>query len=267
MVAAACGGGSVQDTNQPPAASSTDAVPSTTAATPTTSDTSTTSASPEDEASTTTTVVLEPPSQSKADARRDGVVAEVAELPLRLRVEIISEVAADEGVWAITHLADEADQLADGCRLGPGTGKYPTDFICTYEYGEVLLLDTERKSILRAYPLPGVPPEFITVTDDAVYCGRTGALPLNDSMVCRIDRSALTETVKVYQPGLDSVIVQPCFFPPASWSVAEELLEMTDLVATTNGVFAQALDGTWTHLDPIDLSLVTRSLLSAEVAG
>lgn len=203
-----------------------------------------------------------PPSQPTADATRDGVVAAVAALPMDLRVEILAEIPTEEGVWAITKLAPAVDDLADGCRLGSPDGKYPEDFICTFEYGEVLLLDDTRSTILRAYPLPGVPAEHLAVTDDAVFCGRNGVLPMPDSMVCRIDRATLAGTVKVYQPGLDSVVVQPCFYPPANWTVVEEPLEMLELVATSDGVFARAAGETWTMLDSASLLVIERGARS-----
>lgn len=249
MLAASCGGGG--DTSTTGSSTPTTVVPATTVAPRTT-----TSLSP-----TTLPTITSPPdgaSQTAADAERDGVVAAVAELPMSVRVDIIDEIEAEEGVWAISRLTAAADELADGCRLGPEDGKYPTDFICTTEYGEVLLLSPDRETILRAYPLPGVPAEIITIDTAAVYCGRQGKLPMPDVMLCRIDRQTLAGTVAVYQTGLDSLIVQPCFFPPDSWRVVAEDLEVTALVAGDDGLFVRAGDGSWTRVDLADLSILER---------
>jgi hypothetical protein len=202
----------------------------------------------------------EPPSQSPEDAARDGVVPAVAVLPFSVRVDVIEAVPAAEGVWAISRLTAAASELAEGCRLGPEEGKYPTDFICTIEYGELLLLDATQSAILRAYPLPGVPAELIEVGTDAVYCGRNGVLPLPDSMVCRVDRATLEGAVRVYPPGIDSVIVQPCFYPPNTWTLDAEPLEVLEIRAGEASVAVRAADGSWTTLDPATLRITARSV-------
>lgn len=251
LLAAACGGGGDPATTAAPATTPTTAAPATT-----TTDTTipVTSGQP------TTTAVATEPSQTATDAARDGVIPELAALPLTVRVDIMAEAPAAEGIWAISRLTAAADEFADGCRLGAGDGKYPTDFICTFEYGELLLLDNDRARILRAYPLPGVPAEFLAVTDEAVYCGRHGEIPMPDAMVCRVDRATLSERVMVYPQGLDSLIVQPCYYPPATWGITEETLEMTTLAANADGVFVRALDGSWTGLDPMSLEIVGRNV-------
>ena len=66
------------------------------------------------------------------------------------------------------------------------------------EYGEVLLLSANRSKVLRANPLPGVPPQALLLEQDALYCSRAGDGGLPDSMVCRIDRSTLRSTVRIY---------------------------------------------------------------------
>lgn len=260
----ACGGGSA-DAPTATSGPTTSEVADTTSSG--SSSTSPITATPPPGARSTTSAIVVTPSQTGEAAHRDGVIPEVAALPMNIRVAVVDEIVADEGVWAITTLSAEADGLADGCRLGPQEGKYPTDFICTFEYGELLLLDHDRSTILRAYPLPGIPAEHIAITDDAVYCGRHGALPMPDSMICRVDRTTFDATVKVYQPGLDSLIVQPCFFPPATWSVVEEPLEMLELEATSDGVFARTSTGTWTSIDPDTLLVGHRELGAAEVSS
>jgi hypothetical protein len=205
--------------------------------------------------STTTTPASAPgPSQSPADADRDGVVAAVAALPLGQRMVVQASVEAPEGVWVVSRIAPSAEQPGQGCRLGPEEGQTPTDWICTTEYGEVLLLDGTQTRILRAYPLAGVPPQFLRLTDDALYCGRPGdggLLP--DSMVCRIDRHTLEATVRIFPGQPDSVVVQPCFYPPAAWAIDDEFLAVNDLVADTTGVRVGNGDGTWRTIDPLTL--------------
>jgi peptidoglycan hydrolase-like protein with peptidoglycan-binding domain len=206
--------------------------------------------------------VVAPASQSPTDAARDGVIAELAQLPLDVRMQIIEAVAADEGVWVISRASEEAAADADGCRLGDVTGKYPEDVICTTEYGEILLLDASRTEILRAFPLPGVPPEYLEVSDNAVYCARNGEGMLPDSMVCRIDRATFEPTVQIFPSQLGSVVVQPCFYPPAGWTVAPSYLPVSDLVLDEHGVWAKATSSSWTRLDPVTLTITDEGLVA-----
>lgn len=203
---------------------------------------------------TTTAAVTEGPSQSPTDAARDGVVSAVAALPLTQRMVVQASAEASEGVWVLSRVAPSAEQPGQGCRLGPEEGQTPTDWICTTEYGEVLLLDSSRTRILRAYPLAGVPPQFLRLTDDALYCGRPGdggLLP--DSMVCRIDRQTFAPTIRIFPGQPDSVVVQPCFYPPATWVIDDEFLAVTDLAADASGVQARNPDGSWRTLDSLTL--------------
>jgi hypothetical protein len=175
-------------------------------------------------------------------------------------METIASAATPEGVWVLSKPSAKAAKYANGCRIGPVDGKYPTDAICTTEYGEVLLLDASRSRIVRAYPLAGVPPQYLVVTDGAVYCGRQGegdgsALP--DSMVCRIDRKTFGSTVRVY-PADVSIVNQPCFYPPKTWTIADGFLDVKALAAGGGAVWARDGSGTWTKLDPTTLMVVAR---------
>ena len=58
--------------------------------------------------------------------------------------------------------------------------------------------------LFRSYPFRGVPPQWLLVTPQAVYCGRQGDGGLPDSMVCRVDRSTGALTVVVFQSPMDS---------------------------------------------------------------
>ncbi len=204
-------------------------------------------------------------SQSPADAARDGVVSQLAALPLSVRADIISSVTADEGVWAISRPTSTADP-EEGCRLGDPTGKYPTEVICTTEYGELLLLDESQSRIVKAFPLPAVPPEELLLTDDALYCSRSGAAMLPDSMLCRVDRQTLEAVVRIFPTDLGSVVVQPCFYPLEGWVIAPSLVTMRDLTLTADGLFARADDRTWTRFDPVSLEATHSGLASTEAA-
>ena len=201
------------------------------------------------------------PSQAVADAKRDGVVAALATVPFAARVGVVAEVVAPEGVWVISRPADAIARYADGSRLGPETGEYPKDTISVKEYGEALLLSPDRSRILRAYPLPSVPATYLRLTDDAVYGGRPGDTTLDeyalpDAMVFRIDRRTYAATVRVFAPGAESEVLQPCFVLPGNWSVTKARLTMTDFAADATGVRARQANGTWTRLDPVTLTIL-----------
>jgi hypothetical protein len=139
-------------------------------------------------------------SQSEADAQRDGVVPQLAELPLSIRASFQAQVTTEEGTWVLSRPTEELNELAleNGCGFGDLSGAYPSEVICTFEYGEILLLD-EHGQILRAYPMPGAPPSWIDVTASHVYAGRVGDGALPSSTLVRIDRSSLDAMVVVIQ--------------------------------------------------------------------
>jgi hypothetical protein len=183
-------------------------------------------------------------------------VAAFAGLPLAVRMGVVAEAVTPEGVWVLSRPTSDADRFAVGCRIGPEEGSTPGDWICTSEYGELLLLDGARTAVLRAYPLAGVPPEHLVVTPEAVYCGRTGdGMLLPDSMVCRVDRATLQATVRVFPSQPESVVVQPCFTPPSSWAIDVRYLEVTALDAGGGALRVRGADGAWTPLDPVTLAV------------
>jgi hypothetical protein len=147
---------------------------------------------------TTITPVDETPSQTPAEASRDGVVPELAALPYSLRVEARSEVPTDEGTWILAVPTPELTALVseDGCGFGNLEGAYPTEVICAVEYGEILLADGEGQ-VVRAFPMPGAIPGWIHVTEESVYGGRIGDGALPNSTLFRIDRQSLEATVVV----------------------------------------------------------------------
>lgn len=139
------------------------------------------------------------PSQSPADALRDGVFPEVATVPIEDRAVSNRFVDTDEGTWSFTEPADRFGGAgdADGC-LGDRAGRYGVDYVCAGEYSEVVLVDADRGTLLRAYPFPGLPLTWMRVGPDAVYAGRWGDGGTPDSVVVRIDRSTLAAEVVLF---------------------------------------------------------------------
>jgi hypothetical protein len=121
-------------------------------------------------------------SQSAADAVRDGVQMAVAALPAHTRIRQVpparggqqTRATTAQGVWLISR---------------PAT---------TGGYGELLLLDPTGSRIRKAYPFPGLPPQWLLVTPAAVYCGRSGEGTLPDAMVCLVDRASGQLQVRVF---------------------------------------------------------------------
>jgi hypothetical protein len=148
----------------------------------------------------TTTITRDPetPSQTPAEASRDGVVPELASLPYSLRVEARSEVPTDEGTWMVAVPTPELAELAweNGCGFGNLEGAYPTEVVFAVEYGEILLVGGEGQ-IVHAFPMPGAIPGWIHVTEESVYGGRIGDGALPNSTLFRIDRQSLEATVVV----------------------------------------------------------------------
>ncbi len=140
----------------------------------------------------------EGPSQTPAAARRDGVVPALAELPFALRVRPLVEVPAEEGTWILA-APTEAVELAasaEGCRFGDTDAADSEEVICVSEYGEALLVDGAG-AIVKAYPMPAAPPDWIALGPGAVYAGRIGDGGLPDSTLVRIDRGTLEAVVLV----------------------------------------------------------------------
>ena len=207
--------------------------------------------------STTTTTLTVPdvrgPSQSPVDAARDGVVPELAELPIAERVSIQVSIPAAEGIWAISEIPGETE--TDACIIGDRTGEYGTDFICTGEYREILLLSDDAGSILRAYPLPSQPASHLLMSPDAVYCGRQGDGGLPDSMLCRIDRDTLQMVGRLFPYGTDSAYGPEALpLPAGNWKLEDpDGLVVLETMELRNGlIVTTGHDGTAFH-DPVTL--------------
>ncbi len=201
----------------------------------------------------------EKPSQSAADAERDGVAPEIAAMPISKRVEIGISVRADEGVWVASqshHLSPEREGERS-CRHETPHG---VQYTCSPEYGEVLLLEHGTGEILRAFPLPAVPPSFISLTDEAVYCARQGDGGLPDSIVCRIDRKTRSINVRVFTSDMDSAFGGSSSeaYQPREWELDDAHIEIYEFVADDRGLWAKAYDDSWARLDLNTLKIVSR---------
>jgi len=154
------------------------------------------------------------PSQSAADATRDGVVAAVAELPPSSRIGVEAELPAGNGSrWVLSRLPRgtvERFATTSSGRLGdPSNGPAAND------YGEVLLLGADG-AIVKAWPMPGAPPNWLVLGSDRVYAGHDGDGGLPDSTLIRIDSATLQATVVLVPAEVDGTTTG---WPPA-WHVA-----------------------------------------------
>lgn len=168
-------------------------------------------------------------SQTQDDAARDGVVPELAALPSELRIEVLpgdfgpTAIEAPEGIWVISGPRTVAiPDLVNGCLIGNTRGVYGKDYVCVFEYGEILLLDSDTGAIVRAYPFPAVTPQALELTDGAVYAIRQGDGALPDSMLARIDRATLEAVVRIFPFEIDSAYGPGSdLFIPDHWTVDE----------------------------------------------
>ena len=197
--------------------------------------------SPHERPTATPTAAVDPrgPSQSPADAKRDGVPPAVAQLSFDERTRVLppepTPIPAEEGVWTLTRTSAEG----------------------VHDYGEVLLLDQTRKKIVRAFPLPGYPPYHLVLTENAVYCARAGDGGLPNSHVCRIDRRTMELRVRVFwsDEGPDITERPP---PAPRWAVTDGYLPVYEFDADDDAVWAKDWyeGNTWTKLDPVTLEIV-----------
>lgn len=205
-------------------------------------------------------------SQSAEDAERDSVVPELAALPLNLRVDQAApdreQGRADtpEGIWLAARPDADASEVTDGCGLGDPDGVYGRDIICVMEYGEVVLLDEGGQRVERALPLPGVPPQWIEVTDEAVYCGRQGDGGLPTSMLCRVDRETGEATVRVFTRDREAdeayLDAMGEFLDEAGWALDDSRpgVRFDGMTQTAEGLVLEGQDGR-ALVDPQTLEL------------
>lgn len=154
------------------------------------------------------------PSQSAADAARDGVVAAVAELPPSSRIGVEAELpAGNGGRWVLSRLprgtVDRFGSTSSGGLGDPAGGPAAAD------YGEVLLLGTDG-AIVKAWPMPGAPPNWLVVGSERIYAGHDGDGGLPDSTLARFDPATLQATVVLIPAEVDGTATGW----PAGWHVA-----------------------------------------------
>jgi len=153
---------------------------------------------------TPTPTISKPPSQSAGDARVYGIDPAIAALPIGVRVLQLNpaewpvattQASTPEGLWLVSFPYASA---------GVDLVAHPQ----LTEYGELLLMTPDRNRILSAYPFRDVPPQWLLVTPQAVYCGRQGDGGVPNSMVCRVDRSTGALTVVVFPSPDDPSTVE-----------------------------------------------------------
>jgi hypothetical protein len=181
-----------------------------------------------------------PASQCESEAMRDGVIPELALLPVSMRVDPLVEVSTDEGTWMLARPTEELINSTTevGCQLGNLSGTYPDDVICVLEYGEVLLVDGQNR-IIRAYPMPGATPSWIHVTDAFVYAGQIGDGALPDSTLIRIDRTTQIATIVLIPAPFDGGQEWP-----SDWIIASP-----DLTAAYEGLVNTGPDAEGTSVN------------------
>jgi hypothetical protein len=197
----------------------------------------------------------DPPSQSAGDARRDAVIPAVARMPFAARVGEIESQRTAEGRWVVSRMPSSPGP--DFSRGDTG-GVYGKDFVATDEYGEILLVDASADRIVRAFPLPGIPPESLLVTDAAVYCIRHGDGALADAMVCRIDRDTFDWKVRVFPPATEPNSFEGRFVPD-NWTVDRPVGVLFErLEARPEGGIAIVGSRGTVEVDPRTLAIVGR---------
>lgn len=248
VLLAACSNGA-----EPPLASSTAATTSTRVPTSVTVETTTTAVSTSSTSTTSGAVAADAPSQSPSDAARDGVVPEIAELTPQQRIQPLLTADAAEGTWVLSALTDAVinASMDDGCAIGDSTGRYGVDFVCSVEYGEIVLAD-ERGEIARAFPMPGAKPSWIHLTESWVYAGRIGDGGLPDSTIVRINRADLFAVIVVLPAPFDG----GSSWPP-SWFVAspDQIEQFLPLVGQ-GGDFDGLLVESWIGPVVVDLEAI-----------
>lgn len=115
-------------------------------------------------------------------------------------------------------------------------------------------MDAAGEQILRAYPLPALPPNSLVVTDDAVYCGRYGDGALPDSMICRIDRTTLNWIVRVFPWETESALAG--LYVPDNWTIDEPIdaAYVETMQITKDGLVVEGWGGE-KLVDPLTLQL------------
>lgn len=165
------------------------------------------------------------PSQSAADAERDGVVPELAARALEDRAFPLALVDAPEGSWGLSVIPNTVDE--GSCAIGDETGTWGSDWICDQDYAELVLV-SDAGAVERAVPLPGLVPRWMIVTADAVYAGLTDAGDQDEApagAIARVDRRSLEARIVAFPPDGDILAVER-----PEWSTAPDGSTYDDLV-------------------------------------
>lgn len=178
------------------------------------------------------------PSQSAQDAARDGVHPGIASLPDSERSERLSSMRASGAYWVLSRTP-----VGAATEVGDPDGRYGIDRIVLPEYGEILLVN-EAGRIDKAYPMPGLVPSWIHVTDTYVYAGRVGDGALSSSSIVRIDRTDLSAQVIVFP--VDGLLPDPAL----GWEVAPADMPIDRLVTVGPP------GDTTSWIGPVDVDLV-----------
>lgn len=205
------------------------------------------------------------PSQSPGDAARDGVIPELAAIPLDIRADRLWEHTEPEGTWVV---AQPTEQLIDRqaaintdargadaaspCRMGDPVDD--TRAICVGEYGEILLLDRQGRQVVRAYPFPGAPPDWVLVGPEALYSGHVGDGGLPFSTLVRIDRTTLEPEVWI-MPAPDGSTAD---FALPSWHQADDRTAYQQLVKVGNPTGRMIAADSWLNPVAVDLDGLRR---------
>lgn len=160
------------------------------------------------------------PSQSPADAARDGIASFVGELPLYQRVDLgwgspdYLDAPVDIGKrWILSRYPlpvgqqlREAGELAD------------VDTILAYELLELNAGAAEPAQVTRAIPLDVLSPAWVAEGNGAVYSGRRAPTSRLNPVLVRID-STTGEVRRLVAILPERVISDPALIP-AGWEIA-----------------------------------------------
>jgi hypothetical protein len=206
------------------------------------------------------------PSQSAADAARDKVLPDIAAMPLSQRLAPIeaehpgtqTQAIGPEGTWVIS--SPDISSIAGSCPNPPPKvyeGDSSSQLISCVRYTEILLMTPNLGRVIKAFPIADTPPQWLTLTPEAIYCGRQSA---GRSMICRIDRKSMDLTGRTFpnrqQKDLaDSYSVLSQEFP-GTWT-KDKRSDLTgfDQIDLRNGVLKVSdwQDRPTITLDPVTL--------------
>jgi hypothetical protein len=121
-------------------------------------------------------------------------------------------------VWIIS--SPDSDQFGGDPLVGNPNGVYGRDFVYLSMYSEVLLLNESESEIVRAFPItPAAAPGALAISPAAVYCHRAADGGEPDSLLCRIDRTTLEMTVRLFPSPAGSSFAGPDAWIPGNWTI------------------------------------------------